>query len=426
MKLKYIIIWATLSFLALPAFAQNTSPKKISSILITGNDHTNEDIIKRELRFGVGDTLNDSLLNVSKNRLLNLWIFNRVEMYKIPDQDEVSLLINVTERFSLFPYPEFRVEDRDWSKLTLGFGFAHMNFRGRNEKLYGSLLFGFRPGFKIGYFNPWAGGDLHLTTGLYIKKFTTEHRTLPFDEDHLTIGFALGKYWTLHFYNMVNFTYDQVTVPKEYAPLMLTGDDTETLNSLRLSTVLDTRDLYDYPSKGWYNRFVISKNGLFEPDIDYWQYITDLRHYRTYSPLTFAARFYTLQSIGTLPLYQKVYIGFDERVRGHFFDVYEGRHSMLGSFEIRFPIKKLKYYSLSSGIMPSYGTSNLKFGINGGLFIDTGTVWTGREGLSTQHFVTGFGAGLHFRLPYIQVLRIDAAFDEDFNSEMIIELGINF
>ena len=43
-----------------------------------------------------------------------------------------------------------------------------------------------------------------------------------------------------------------------------------------------------------------------------------------------------------------------------------------------------------------------------------------------NNFVSGFGVGIHFLMPYIEVLRIDLAFDEDFNSETILEIEVAF
>lgn len=419
---KMIIL---LIVLALPVYAQ-PSGSRIQSILITGNETTREDVIHRELLFQVGDTLNDSLITASKNRLQNLFLFNRVEIFKIPDNNSITLLIDVTERLYIYPYPQFQIEDRDWDKLTYGFGFAHVNFRGRNEKLYGEANFGFKPGFKAGYFNPWFGDALHLTTGLYLKRYISTHRTMNFDEEHVSLDFTFGKYWTLHFYSTLNISYDHIEVPGAYAPLMLSGTRRDEITAILFQTTLDTRDLYAYPSKGVLYQLAVAKNGLLEASVDYSQYRLDLRQYYTWSELTFASRIHLLQTTGTLPFYRKIYFGFLERVRGHFHDVYEGKHRFLSSGEIRFPILDVRYFDLPSAIIPPSSTQDLKFGINGAFFADAGIVWTGRHQFGVNNFVSGFGAALHFLLPYVEVARMELAFNPQYEAQAIFEVGITF
>ena len=46
--------------------------------------------------------------------------------------------------------------------------------------------------------------------------------------------------------------------------------------------------------------------------------------------------------------------------------------------------------------------------------------------LENQKFINGFGAALRFRLPYIEIARLEYAFNEKLNSEIIFEVGISF
>ena len=130
-----------------------------------------------------------------------------------------------------------------------------------------------------------------------------------------------------------------------------------------------------------------------------------------------------MQSFGELPVYRKVYFGFNERLRGHFSEIVEGNHSFIGSFEVRFPLLPEKLFNLPSVFLPPSSTRNLKFGVNAALFYDSGIVWSNKNQLGFKNFLSGFGAGLHFRLPYIEVARLELAFDESYNSEIIFEVG---
>lgn len=412
-------------------FADTFPQKPIAAIIIVGNEKTKEKVITRELLFTTGDVATDSLIEESKNRLENLWLFNRVEFIPVPGDDEsINLIISVTERLYIFPYPELRIEDRDWKKLTYGLGFAHDNFRGRNEKLYFLALFGNRPGFHFTYFNPWLFDDLHLTTGIYLKKYIKQNQSLepiePFDETHYYIGWTIGKYWTRDFYSLVTFSRDELHVNREAAQYLQSGRKQETNYGIILNTTYDKRDLYAYPSQGWYARLRLHYHGLFEDDIDYWKYLIDLRNYFSWNKLIFATRIFTYQSLGDLPVYHRTYFGYSERVRGYFFDVFEGKHAFLSTLALRFPIVPVRYFSLPFSVYQESATKNLKFGINGGLFVDTGMVWNRRYEFALNNFLTGFGGGIHFRLPYIEVLRFDLGFNEQLESQFIMEVEMAF
>ena len=419
-------------------FAQGFDDKPISKVIIVGNDHTDADIIERELLFKVGDVVSDSVLQASKKRIENLWLFNRVEFYALPDGNKVGLLISVTERLYIFPYPEFRLEDRDWKKVTWGFGLAHENFRGRNEKVYIAMLFGNRPGYSFSYLNPWVNREWHLTTGFYLKKYSKDSRdeffydnkTAPINENHIYGDLTLGKHWTRNFYNRLYFSRDEIHVKKEFAPQMETGTSKDVVYSMILSTIYDSRDLYAYPGRGWLLQLRLEKNGLFVPKIDYSSFNIDIRKYISWRKLIVAGRISSEISFGHLPFYDRVYLGFSERVRGHFTEVHAGRHNLVSTFEIRFPILKTHYFNFLSDVFPGSSTKDLKFGIKAGLFAETGLAWSKQKEFDQfndlNNFISGFGAGIHFILPYIEVLRIDMAFNEKFKYETVLEIGVAF
>lgn len=436
--LSLIVILLINVFSYLNLNAQGFDNKPISNIIIVGNDNTDADIIERELLFSVGDIVSDSVLQESKKRIENLWLFNRVEFYPLPDGNKVGLLISVTERLYIFPYPEFNLEDRDWKKVTWGVGLAHENFRGRNEKVYVALLFGNRPGYSFSYLNPWVTRDWHLITGFYLKKYSKDSReefycngdSSSINEKHLYSSVTFGKYWTRNFYNRLYLARDAITIKNDFASEMQTKSNTDVVYSILLNTVYDTRDLYAYPSRGWLFLLKLEKNGLFVDNIDYASFKIDVRKYLSWNKLIFAGRMATEQSFGTLPFYDKVYLGFDERVRGHFREVHSGRHNFVSTFEIRYPILSTKYFDFFSDLFPGTSTKNLKFGINAGLFAETGIAWNKRSEFNSindiDNLISGFGAGIHIILPYIEVLRIDFAFDQKFNYEYILEIGMAF
>ena len=403
--------------------------KIIKDIVIVGNKHTEPEVIRRELLFKTGQPFNDVLIKKSKRRLENLWLFNRVEFIPFATSnrgDSVSVIVAVTERWYFFPFPVFEVQDRDWHKLTYGFGFAHTNFRGWNEKLVASLQFGNRPGIKFSYLNPWLAGNLHLFTGLYFRTYRLNNYSYDFPEKHVYSVVHFGKYWTRDFFTELSFTRDQISVDGKDAHYMATQSKRDVNYGLTLSSLMDYRDLYAYPSKGWYLNVQISKMGLFEPKLDYWRYYFDFRKYFNVKPFILAGRIFTIQTQGKLPVYDRVYIGYSERIRGHFNEVFAGNQAVILGAAVRMPLIPVRYFTFKSLLLPDVFTTNVKFGVNVGAFVESGQVTQTRRQFALRKMVTGYGVGLHFLLPYVEVLRLDLAFDEKWHHQFIVEILMPF
>jgi len=409
--------------------AQETPPvnKPIKNIIIIGNKHTKENVIRRELLVKEGAVPTSQQLTESQRRLQNLYLFNRVELTLVSMDDTYNaLIIAVTERLYLYPVPIFTINEQDWGKISYGLGLEHMNFRGQNERLWAGLWFGYRPGFNWFYRDSWAGDSLHLTTGLGSSRYTFNHRTLDFPERHFANLVSVGKWWSLYFLTELTFNFENIKVDHEYASLMHSGKSSENQIGVQLSVRYDTRDLYYYPSSGWLNMFTIYQNGLFQR-FDHYQHLTmDTRYYVPLGSLILAWRFYQTYLFGEAPIYRLNYLGFNERIRGHFYTEKEGRNINVGNMEIRFPILPIVYYSYSLPIIPDEYLKNLKFGLSGCLFIDSGIIWNTAPQYSFSNFDTGFGIGLHIHLPYVEVMRLDYGFNRELSGQFIIEVGVAF
>lgn len=112
-----------------------------------------------------------------------------------------------------------------------------------------------------------------------------------------------------------------------------------------------------------------------------------------------ASRLYTLQSYGNAPVYDQVFLGFEERIRGHFNETYNGKYALIAGFALRYPIIPLRYFSYESKILPEFMTKDLKFGLNAGVFLESGQVWNHHKNFSLRNQITGYGFGLHFYCP---------------------------
>ena len=280
-----IIIFIAIFCVNIPVYAQDSTEKTIQNIIIIGNEITKDKVILRELVIHKGDIPTEENLAESQKRLLNLFLFNRVQLNLYPhDEKSLVLIIEVTEQLYFYPVPILTIRERDWSKWSYGLSIVNSNFRGHNERLWAGFWFGFRPGFGISYTDQWAGDSLHLNTGFNLMKTIFDHRTIDgMEERHIAGRLSMGKWWNYYFNTAVTFLADRIKVAEEFRELMHSGKTTEYTFGLELSLIYDTRDLRSYPSTGWFNRFQFYQYGLFENYNDYENIVLDLRKYFSFT-----------------------------------------------------------------------------------------------------------------------------------------------
>jgi len=409
---------------------------KIAKILIGGNRRTKPQVILREMQMQIGDTVASETMQADQKRILNLGLFNRVEIDSLHEADGVHILIGVTERLYLFPFPIFFINDKDWSKASYGAGIVHINFRGRNELAAISGWAGYNPAFAIDYSNPCLFGPSQLLTRVRFSAQRVRNRSFAnlgqeVDEKRLGASWSLGKRFGLFTYLSLNLGYTELKLDPPAPDKTLDPSGRDRLPSAGLTFVYDRRDLFEYPRSGVFAKFWGLRTGFNSEYIHFWRYGADLRGYqKIYRNLSLGARAMTDLSHDNIPLYERVFLGYFNRVRGHFTrseDKDEGENLALASVELRFPILPWRYFSFND--LPIFGSSlrNMKFGLSAGIFADYGRVWF--QSNQRPRFADGqrgYGVGLHFHLPYVNLLRLELAFDEDGRSEWIADVGVAF
>lgn len=404
----------------------------ISKILVIGNDHTKDHVILREMKTEVGDPFDPERIETDRKRIQNLLLFTRVEIYPArADENNVALVVLVAERWHFFPYPVLFRNERSWDKWSYGAGFIHNNLRGLNNKFFAELWFGYNPGGMFSYTNPWFGGDAHFYWKILAYSRTIKSRTLEysprFDEFHRGLSLTFGKRWGYHTYATVAASYDYLRYPENYKHLLPSSSRAQHVPEVGAAFRYDTRDLYEYPRSGWYVDVYVTQT--YYPDqLNFQLYGTDVRRYVSlWGDVSLALRFALDLTHGDIPLFARHYLGYKERVRGRFYDQREGENRALFSTELRFPILPVRYINLPSGssIFGQYST-DLPFGVSGGLFLDAGDVWYNESGTTMENRLIGWGAGLHFHIPYADILRVEYAFDTDWNSQYIVDIQVAF
>ncbi len=414
------------------------SSLSVDRISIVGNEQTKDFVILREMTLKSGSTITPQLLEYDKNRIYSLGLFNEVQLQVVPFSDTTAtLVVLVSERWYIYPYPIFGIKDGDWGKLYFGLGVFNTNFRGRNEKLAISFTVGYDPSLSIFYRNPFLTGDgtYYLESRLSLNKIrnksidSTRTPLTNFDERHYTFMLSMGKRINISHSVWVSAGYEVVNVDPNYTNSTISPDGEDEFPIFGAGYLYDTRDVGEYPNIGTFARFTITKYGLPSTKVNIIRYATDTRQYvPLVKDVVVAGRVMTdIAAAGKTPSYNRVYLGYGERVRGHFNEVgehvREGENRFLASAELHYTLMPPKFFTIKE-LPPAFGV--WRFGIVASLFGDAGTVWFRGQPLALDRFIKGYGVGLNFLLPYSAVLRVELALNEVRRGEFILDLGSTF
>jgi outer membrane protein assembly factor BamA len=437
------------SFIVYQAFSQHYQPDSIpyppqslfpdstlvlDSIIIVGNKTTKPYVILREMSVRPGDFIMQETIEYDKKRIYSLQLFNSVEIYIEPTElPKTNLIVVVNERWYIYPIPIFGIKDRDWGKFFYGIGLMNTNFRGRNEKVYVTGTLGYEPTFNVYYKNPEISNskDLILETSFGYSRGENKSRVAKYMsgdywQHFISLSVSLGKRFG-NFHTLYGTAaYQIVKVSEARFGRLLNPWSQDAYPVLAIGYRYDTRDLNDYTLSGTFLNIQASKYGLFLPNIDYWRYNLDYRRFIPMIPhIVLAVRSFTnISGGGNIPNYNHLYFGYNERIRGHFSELYEGENIFGASGELRLIILEPRYISFDGIFMPEF--SVWKFGIAAALFGDAGTTWYRRQPFALDNLIKGYGGGLHFMLPYGFVFRAEYALNEYRKGEFIFDLTAAF
>ncbi len=180
----------------------------INEIRIIGNVRTYNDVILRELRFRQGDAYNITKINRSRQRLINLDFFDKVEFQtkRIGNSDKVDIEIEVKEKKT--GEVNFGIGYSTVDQAIGSVGFKEINLFGTGQEIGASLQKSATvSSAQINYLKPHFM-DYPVDAGIDIfKTKQTKHDTLVYDEDSLGFGVSAGYSITEFLYHKVRYSY---------------------------------------------------------------------------------------------------------------------------------------------------------------------------------------------------------------------------
>lgn len=408
----------------------------VDSIIIIGNDITEEEIILRELTFNHTDTINQKVLDYNKERIYSLGLFTKVDLFVYSENGRNILVINIEEGWYIYPIPVANLRENDWKKLSYGVYVVVKNFRGRNETLIGRVELGYDPAFQLSYYKPNIVPSSDYFWGVNFTYRRNNNKSISaanlfgydFSQKFIISSIEFGKRYGVYQKLNLRISYNYVESPKYFKFINASNDRIDRYPSIGISYSYDTRDLAQFPKEGILGTAFLESKGLGVNNINYQVYGFDFREYRNvFDDLTakwrFTARFTSGKSV---PFYDYSLIGYDEKIRGNYNIVLEGNNYYIASLELYYPI--IKYFNISFDFVPIIPKELLSYrvALYLELFGDTGaTKYLGKP-ITFKDFRSGYGLGLNLLvLPY-NLLRFELAFDEYKNTEFILGLGLSF
>ncbi|GAB4192168.1 MAG: hypothetical protein Kow00108_26760 [Calditrichia bacterium] len=412
-----------MSFFISISRAENSSGNSyyIEYLEFEGLNRTREAVLKRELSFTIPGQIDEKQIREYKERIKNLNLFKRVE-YAIK-QD--TLVIMVDEVLSYMIVPSFHVIERDWSRITYGLMYIDFNLGG--DKIFFSSYgwLGYNKGFSLSFLDDWfTSKKFIIGANVSIAKYL--NRNTEFDEIHQLFTVQLGKRFLKDIYFFVNVGKHMVIPPDEEKSLYNLPDKFN-YNVFNITLNIDKRNFMIFPSRGFYASVNYSTESKSLFSLDHKHVRLDFRQYLPVKGTVLAFRQYFHAASQHLPLHDGVYFGYNERIRGHFDLIINSRAIVEYMAEFRFPVIKKRFYNIPYPFERfAHYFNNLEFGVSGGLFIDNGLYSDYWKNLSTKSRFYGYGASLYFHLPYNNIMRLDFAFDEKRNYEIILENVVSF
>ncbi|MFA6026873.1 MAG: hypothetical protein WC727_10590, partial [Ignavibacteriaceae bacterium] len=341
----------------------------------------------------------------------------------------------VNESWYIWPIPFLALRDRDWKKATFGLDVLIMNFRGRNEKLRASFSLGYDPSFTMQYSKPYWFRKEAIYFDAYFVYVNQNNKSRnaeilfgeKFKQKFISGNITLGKRFNLFNKADVYGGFSYVETPKFIPNVNATDSRIDKLPFLGLRYYYDSRDLAQFPKEGIFFNADILKKGFGKSGVDYNIFSADFREYRTvYKNLSSKWRFHSRQTFGKLiPFYDYSFLGYNEKIRGHFTQRSEGNNLYLSQLEFKYPLLTEINIHLNLPLIPE-ALLTYRIEIYAQTFVEGGVTQMRGKSINLSHAFSGYGFGFTgLILPY-NIARLEFALNELGKAEIIFDLGISF
>ena len=409
---------------------------KVDSIVIKGNEKTDAFIILNELTFHTDEIVNPKILSYNRERIYSLGIFTHVDLIPL-NVDSLNIVeIKVRESWYIFPIPFLYANNNDWRKLSYGIDLFIQNFRGNNEKIRLHAGFGYDPNYLISYANPYISRDHNIFLNANVSYSKIKNKSdiarllygADFDQKvsgaNIQVGKRIGLFQKLY----LNLGYNVIETPFYISGISVSGSRIDRVLTTGVGYIYDTRDLSQFARDGTYFNTTFDLKGLNIDNINYNVFSFDLRKYfKLTNDLSFKGRIRSRITSGSqVPYNDFSFFGYEDRVRGYYYNKREGNSSYLSSVELDYPVIKDLNVNLNFIPLLPKALFSYRIAIYAELFADAGLTKLKGEAMTIKKVDSGYGAGLTFLILPYSIFRIEYAINDLGRSQWILGIGTSF
>ncbi|MGN0914377.1 MAG: outer membrane protein assembly factor BamA [Alphaproteobacteria bacterium] len=228
----------------------------INRINITGNDRTQDDVIRREFRIDEGDAFNAAKLRASRRNVENLNYFSKVDIDTVPTEDgnKADLNVNVQEKST--GYFNVGVGYSTVNGALIRTGVTENNFQGKGQQLSLDAGISQRASeYNLSFTEPYFLGR-RLSAGVDVFRTEEDYQDEGSYDSESTGGrVRLGWNYTddLSQYARYTLRQDKISnVAHDASQYIKNEEGSYTGSIIGQTTVYDKRDSAINPKEGYY------------------------------------------------------------------------------------------------------------------------------------------------------------------------------
>ncbi len=434
------------SLIRVPSSVKTDTSFTVREIVLVGNRKTREEIILREIPFKPGEQymLQDLVgkFEIARKQLMNTALFHEVVVaLKTFEGYNVDVLVQVRERWYIFPVPYFKPVDRNlnqWlveqkaslTRVNYGAKLLYNNVTGRNDKLRAWLINGYTKQISFSYDRLYI--DKAMKWGLNVGFAIGKNKEVNYNTINDKQAFLKEDYYLRNFVGAsAEVTYRRAIKTRHRFGISLTKEEvSDTIvklnpsyfdaNSKRITfpEIYYRMSLYDldyipYPTKGYALELFFGKKG-FSKSINLWQMNasgTGLWH-------TGKNMFFTLIGYGSLklpfkqPYFTQHMLGYsDAYLQGYEYYVVDG---VAAGYIKAVLNRKLFGFSIRLPAFKKLTPQRIPFNFYGKIYGNTGYVYNpqpGENSLTNKMLYCG-GIGLDILTMYDFTLKLEWSFNQ--------------
>lgn len=396
----------------------------IRSIEVSGNRHTKDYVILRELQAEVGEPLTEETVRTDLKRLTKLSALAKVDIAPQPAEDGVVYVVTVSETAWLLPtaIPNHS-EENGWS---LGPMLLTPNGLGRGISLSLSTQFGGITKYSVLAVDPWlwcAPRQLSISGGTTYQERKDKIR----DSNEITSTSSLRAvlYPGRNRFVSIGLGAQYLRAMSDKPGVTLSPRNHDHLRRVELLCRVNTVEDPLNPRAGWVAGLQEMKTGgRLGGDGDSWRSQADVARYQPLSErgvLAVGGVFdHQTGVVGEeIPTYLQYSLGGVNNLRGYsrtrLGKVFLGKNQLLGTVEYNFLMMSPRKIQL-------FGVPFLsaRVGFNAVIFVDYGVAWSEEADLAWSRSRTGYGLGVHAMVPGVDRIRLDVGFSQEGDVEIHI------